>query len=365
MSASTTPSLKPRARAFFAVALLVVVMIGLWLFVAVRFGELGFRRIEVSGGGDAGADDMEERVAGFFAIRDSILRYAHSANMATDFIETSALFATPVYWQVTKTDPERFGLDPEKNHVFLVMLDTHFDELPYVAWENVSLLRVDGEREYAPVPKPGSKYLGGEFHHATGAVQFSKVDARGRPIIDEGTRQIELIITGLEGPGDRKMIMWKLPITYPVGVVTALPSDGFEAVGTAAVAVTGVSLATMLAFFAGFIVVLSPCLIHLTAFYVTLMTGITTQELTARRDDIRLRTRVVVSAVLFVSGFAIVYVMAGAVVGSVGQLIRNSETFDAYMRPITIAAGVVIIYFALQVSGVLRLPFMRHLHVPV
>lgn len=315
------------------------------------------------GGVDAGANDTENKADQYFLIKDSLLRYAHSANIATDVIDTSALYATPEYWRVTKTNPEEFGLDSENNYIFIVMLDTHFDELPHVTWENASLLRVGGESEYVPLPEPGSKYLSEDVHHSTAMLQFPKVDARGKSIIDKDTKQIELMIMGLEGPGDHKMITWKLPITYPEGLVTALPSGGLGAAGTTAVA--GLSLATLLAFLAGFIIVLSPCLVDLVAIYITLITGITTQELMAKKDEARIRIRVIVSAVLFVSGFTIVYVFAGAIMGSMGQLIRNSETIDAYMRPITIAAGLIIIYLALQVSGVLRLPFLRHLHVPL
>ena len=110
--------------------------------------------------------------------------------------------------------------------------------------------------------------------------------------------------------------------------------------------VTSGSLAVALAiaFAAGIVAFLSPCVLPLAPGYVSYVTGLTGAELA---DPIGRRGRVLVGSLLFVLGFSIVFVSYGLAFGSVGSLLLQ------YQEPINRVLGVVIIIMGLVFLGVI------------
>ena len=110
--------------------------------------------------------------------------------------------------------------------------------------------------------------------------------------------------------------------------------------------VTSGSLAVALAiaFAAGIVAFLSPCMLPLAPGYVSYVTGLTGAELA---DPIGRRGRVLVGSLLFVLGFSIVFVSYGLAFGSVGSLLLQ------YQEPINRVLGVVIIIMGLVFLGVI------------
>ncbi len=105
---------------------------------------------------------------------------------------------------------------------------------------------------------------------------------------------------------------------------------------------------------AGLISFLSPCVLPLVPPYLCFLAGTSLEELTDG-DKVSSGTtaRVFSSAVMFVMGFTVVFVAFGAAASWIGQLI-----FD-YQRPLTIAAGIVIIIMGLHFLGLFRLAFVN------
>ena len=103
---------------------------------------------------------------------------------------------------------------------------------------------------------------------------------------------------------------------------------------------SGVSL--LIAGLAGLLSFLSPCVLPLIPSYVGFITGMTAEETSGRR---RL---VVIHALCFVAGFALIFVALGASVSLVGGLLIRSQVWLGRL------GGVLVILLALYLLGVLR-----------
>jgi cytochrome c-type biogenesis protein len=109
------------------------------------------------------------------------------------------------------------------------------------------------------------------------------------------------------------------------------------------------SLGLLVAFSAGLLSFLSPCVLPLVPSYATFITGMSLDEL---RDAETARTRraVLVHGVLFVLGFTLVFMILGASATFLGSLLAYAS------RWVERAGGVLLILFGLYLLGVLRLP---------
>jgi len=120
----------------------------------------------------------------------------------------------------------------------------------------------------------------------------------------------------------------------------------------AAAAASGVSFAVALA--AGLLSFLSPCVLPLIPSYVGFLTGMSLEELQARRGA------ALGHALWFVGGFTLVFVALGATASALGSLLRDSQVWLGR------AGGVLVILFGLYLLGVLRPAFLmreRRLHL--
>ena len=121
-----------------------------------------------------------------------------------------------------------------------------------------------------------------------------------------------------------------------------------------------------LAFLAGLVSFLSPCVFPLMPAYAAYLSGRASRRTFAAADGVTLDDRalhvpVVVNGVAFVSGFSLVFIAVYYVlqVLDVTVFIRNLTLVDAI-------AGAIIIVLALQTLGVLRFGFLareRRMHV--
>ena len=102
-----------------------------------------------------------------------------------------------------------------------------------------------------------------------------------------------------------------------------------------------------IAFGAGLISFLSPCVLPLIPGYISFISGASLNELLARKK-INL-----IPLILFTLGFSFVFIMFGAAASYLGQvLLQNSQT-------LRIIAGLVIIIFSLQLIGFINISFLN------
>ncbi len=103
-----------------------------------------------------------------------------------------------------------------------------------------------------------------------------------------------------------------------------------------------------LAFIAGLVSFISPCVLPLVPAYIGYMGGHTTRAAEQGRKS---RFAVLAHGLFFVLGFAVVFVLLGVAAGVVGDVLRS----DA----VRYIGGVVIILFGLHIMGVFRALYTR------
>jgi len=103
-----------------------------------------------------------------------------------------------------------------------------------------------------------------------------------------------------------------------------------------------------IAFGAGLISFLSPCVLPLIPGYISYVSGSSFNELIEKKN-INL-----IPIILFTVGFSIVFIIFGAASTFLGQLLLQNS-FE-----LRIAAGVIIIIFSLHIIGVINLKFLNY-----
>lgn len=108
-----------------------------------------------------------------------------------------------------------------------------------------------------------------------------------------------------------------------------------------------VSISYPLAFLAGLVSFLSPCVLPVVPGYITFISGVTLEDL-ERGDVPGARRHAAFHALLFGIGFGLVFMTLGATASAFGQ------AFSQWLPTITRLGGVVVILFALYLLGALR-----------
>ncbi|MBI5203462.1 MAG: cytochrome c biogenesis protein CcdA [Nitrospirae bacterium] len=107
-----------------------------------------------------------------------------------------------------------------------------------------------------------------------------------------------------------------------------------------------------LAFLAGILSFLSPCVFPLVPSYVSFITGISFEDLTAGADRRRVRNLTITNSLAFIFGFSAVFISLGASSSAVGQMLFR------YQEWIRIIGGILVIIFGLFIAGFLNLNFL-------
>ncbi|MBD1143893.1 sulfite exporter TauE/SafE family protein [Pelagibacterales bacterium SAG-MED33] len=103
----------------------------------------------------------------------------------------------------------------------------------------------------------------------------------------------------------------------------------------------------LIAFGAGLISFLSPCVLPLIPGYVSYISGQSLQEV------IESKKTNIFSLVLFCLGFSTVFVLLGASASFLGQaLLQNSEILRIF-------AGIIIVIFSFQLLGIINIPYLN------
>ena len=110
----------------------------------------------------------------------------------------------------------------------------------------------------------------------------------------------------------------------------------------------GESLGLLVAFSAGLLSFLSPCVLPLFPSYLSFITGMSVDRLAADATA-GARSRVLLHSITFIAGFTVVFVSLGASFSAAGQFLLD------YRDWIRIAGGVLIVIFGLYIAGVLRI----------
>lgn len=116
-----------------------------------------------------------------------------------------------------------------------------------------------------------------------------------------------------------------------------------------------VTVSFPLAFLAGMVSFLSPCVLPVVPGYLTFVSGMTLEELTSGTTA-SARRRAVLHAVLFAIGFGLVFMSLGAAATVAGQHLAR------WLPLVTRVGGGLVIVFGLVMLGALRLPWLGREH---
>ena len=103
-----------------------------------------------------------------------------------------------------------------------------------------------------------------------------------------------------------------------------------------------------IAFLAGLISFLSPCVLPLIPGYISYISGTTLSKLAEEENNL-----VIVKTILFTLGFSLVFVSFGLTASIIGNFFLSNSNL------LRIIAGIVIIFFSLNFLGILNLKFMN------
>jgi len=107
-----------------------------------------------------------------------------------------------------------------------------------------------------------------------------------------------------------------------------------------------------LAFLAGILSFLSPCVLPLIPSYVSFITGISFKDLTAGVDRKRVRYMTITNSIAFIAGFSSVFIALGVSSSAVGRVLFE------YVDLLRIIGGILVIIFGLFIAGFLKLDFL-------
>jgi cytochrome c-type biogenesis protein len=115
---------------------------------------------------------------------------------------------------------------------------------------------------------------------------------------------------------------------------------------------SGSGVGITIAFTAGLLSFLSPCVLPLVPSYVTFITGLSVEDVT------KARRAALVHSLLFILGFTIIFMLLGAGATTIGLVVKQQRVWLARV------GGLLIIVFGLYLVGVLNInAFMRERRV--
>lgn len=99
----------------------------------------------------------------------------------------------------------------------------------------------------------------------------------------------------------------------------------------------------IIAFLEGIITFISPCLLPMLPIYISYFVG-------GGERSVR---KTLIGAIGFVTGFSIIFVILGALAGTVGSFLREHQT------AVNIVSGLIVIFFGLNFLGVFHINLFR------
>jgi len=112
------------------------------------------------------------------------------------------------------------------------------------------------------------------------------------------------------------------------------------------------TISLSIAFTAGFLSFVSPCVLPLVPSYLSYITGLSLEELTDAAGKSRVRWVTLKNSLLFILGFSIVFISFGASATAIGQALL---VYQGILRKV---GGILVILFGLYLIGALKIPFL-------
>ncbi len=109
-----------------------------------------------------------------------------------------------------------------------------------------------------------------------------------------------------------------------------------------------------LAFMGGILSFISPCVLPLVPSYISFVTGISFEELTADEDNKKLKKVILFNSLMFILGFSTVFVV---ILGSSAQLLGS--LFMEYQDVVRKIGGLAIILLGIHIIGIINFGILQ------
>jgi cytochrome c-type biogenesis protein len=106
-----------------------------------------------------------------------------------------------------------------------------------------------------------------------------------------------------------------------------------------------------IAFLAGLVSFVSPCVLPLVPAYLSLLTGESVEDLAAA-SAARARLQTVAHAIAFVSGFSLIFIALGLSASAIGGALAANRSLIAQI------GGVLVVILGLHMMGMIRIPWL-------
>lgn len=108
-----------------------------------------------------------------------------------------------------------------------------------------------------------------------------------------------------------------------------------------------------LAFLAGILSFISPCVLPLIPSYISFVTGISFEELTEGNNNPAVKKVIILNSLMFILGFSVVFIALGATVSLLGQY------FAIYQGVIRRVGAIIIIFLGLHIIGIVNIKALQ------
>jgi len=108
------------------------------------------------------------------------------------------------------------------------------------------------------------------------------------------------------------------------------------------------------AFLAGVLSFLSPCVLPLVLPYISYISGVSVSVLRSNELAKSERVKVILSTLYFILGFSVVFVLFGVIAGQIGGVLISFKDWIGRL------GGVLIALLGLHMIGVIRIPFLDY-----
>ena len=103
-----------------------------------------------------------------------------------------------------------------------------------------------------------------------------------------------------------------------------------------------------IAFLAGLISFLSPCVLPLIPGYIAYISGTSLSKIREKKENL-----IIIKTIFFTLGFSFVFITLGSTASFIGKFFLTNSNI------LRIIAGIIIIFFSLQIIGIINLKFMN------
>jgi cytochrome c-type biogenesis protein len=231
--------------------------------------------------------------------------------------------------------------DGEPTLGFLMFETTHKDDLPPEP-PTVTVVSSSG----ALVPKSFNE-VSDSPHHRVSEIHFAAETADGEPAV---TDDEPLVVTAIWPDGHTTVSTWDAPMPFGLSALNAESeaTTGFTFRSPA------LSLGAIAAIFGGMLAALTPCLVLLAAYYTAVLSG----TAAASANDGSAERKLLLTGLFFVGGFTAVYTSGGVIAGYIGASVSRYDSIGGYAKPVSIAAGVVVVAMGLRMASQARVPLV-------